>query len=482
MHHYIKMKGGKLFELLKSLSKTEFKDFKKVVCSPIYNTNERMLLLYEALKPQFPHFDISGLGKEKLFAKAFPGESFNNYKIHRLFTQMTQVLEEYLILLEHRSNTIERKKKLVQIYSKRNLKAFFDREVKLWSEELSASPFGDIEYYQQQLLLNDALYFHPLHNKYDANDKTLDHLINSLDHYFILAKMRYGLSLKNRERILNKPAIWRFAIAIQQEAQQDSMKEHPLFQLYQLAFLLLDQNELSDFSRYEKLLFKCIDQFPNDAKILFFSGLNYVNRQVNQGVFDFSKKALEWYQFGLKKELLLDKGKLNEVTFGNIVTYGCREKKFTWTNKFMENYAHLLEDKHREEVLAYHIGVWHFYQQHFSKTYAIIMNFAFPDSYFLKSRLLAIRAVFENFLQDDNYYELLFHQIKAFKQGMKRNKIFSSNAMEPVLNCVNLIGLFAKKIYEFEDKKNIKKELSTLINHYKKLAGKTWLLEKINEI
>ena len=476
------MKGGKLFELLKSLSKAEFKDLKKVVCSPIYNTNERMLLLYEALKLQFPDFDTSEKGKEKLFAKVFSEESFNNYKIHRLFTQMTQVLEEYLLLLEHRENTIERKKSLVNIYSKRNLKAFFDREIKLWSAELSTNPFQDLEYYQQQLLLNDAIYFHPLHNKYDAEDEALDHLMNSLDHYFILAKMRYGLSLKNRERILNKPVVWRFGKAIQKEAEQSMMQDHPLFQLYQLAFLLLDKNELSDFSPYEKLLFQHLDQFSNDAKILFFSGLNYVNRQVNQGIVGFSKKALEWYRLGLQKELLLDKGKLNEVTFGNMVIYGCREKEFAWTNEFMENYAHLLEDKHREEVLAYHIAVWHFYQQHFSKTYATIMNFAFPDSYFLKSRLLAIRAVFENFLQDDNYYELLLHQIKAFKQGMKRNRVFSQNAMEPVLNCINVIGLLAKKIDEFEDKKIIKAKISAEIKSKKRLAGKAWLLEKVEEI
>ena len=61
--------------------------------SPIYNTNDRLLLLYQALKPKFPDFDTSQKEKERLFHKTISmREPFNNYKIHRLFTLMTQVV------------------------------------------------------------------------------------------------------------------------------------------------------------------------------------------------------------------------------------------------------------------------------------------------------------------------------------------------------------------------------------------------------
>ena len=96
--------------------------------------------------------------------------------------------------------------------------------------------------------------------------------------------------------------------------------------------------------------------------------------------------------------------------------------------------------------------------------------------------MLALRAILEIFLQDDAYYELLIHQIKAFKQGMKRNKVFSAKIMEPVLNTVNLIGLFAKKIDDFESKKTIKETLLQKISEMDNVAGKTWLLEKINAL
>ena len=144
------MKGGKLFKLLATLSQAEFKALKKVVASPIYNTNERMMVLYNALKRQYPKFNSTQKGKKSSLRKVFPDEPFNNYKIHRLFTQMTQLLEEYLLLLDQRNNDTERKKRLIQIYTQRNSKAFFDNETGQLSEELANSPYQDLEYYEAQ--------------------------------------------------------------------------------------------------------------------------------------------------------------------------------------------------------------------------------------------------------------------------------------------------------------------------------------------
>lgn len=342
------MKGGKLFALLSSLSPEEWKGFKKMLQSPIYNTNDRLLLLYQALKTKYPHFDNSLKEKERLFQKAYPGESFNNYKIHRLFTLMTQVLEAYLLLLADRDNERARQQRLLNIYRQRNLPAFFEQEARRLNKVLAHSPVHDMEYHLAQIQLNDALYFHPRHDKYALEDQYLDRLMDSLDHYFVLAKMRYGVSLKSRERIVAKSALWRFMPAVQIEVDKGLMQGDVLFELYHLAFQLLEDTTDINFSDYEKLLFTHIEHFRQDARILFVSGLNYINRQVNKGVTTFSPTALRWYRFGLEVGLLLDNGQLTEVTFGNVVVYGCRERDFAWTRQFMEDYQAYLKTEHHK--------------------------------------------------------------------------------------------------------------------------------------
>ena len=65
---------------------------------------------------------------------------------------------------------------------------------------------------------------------------------------------------------------------------------------------------------------------------------------------------------------------------------------------------------------------------------------------------------------------------------MNRNKIFAPRAIRPVRNTINLIGLLAKKIFKFENKRRIQESLKTKIEETKELVGKEWLLEKVNNL
>lgn len=476
------MKNGKLFILLKALKPEEWKGLRKMVDSPIYNTNKTLITLFNQLRSQRGDFDSSQKGKEQLFKRIWPGKSFDNYKIHRLFTQMTQVVEEYFLLLEQRGNELERKKRLLNIYGKRNLISFFERAAKDLKTELDVFPFRDLEYYQDQIMLNEAIYFHPLNDKYDLKDGSLDRLINSLDYYFILAKMRYGLSLKNRERILAKPGKWRFMENLQKEERLEFIKEMPLYQLYQKAFALLGEDGIAHFKTYELQLFENITILGKDRKILFFSGLNFINRQVNKGLSTFSDKALEWYQFGLHNGLLIENEKMNEVTFGNIVVFGCRQKRFDWTKDFINSYQHLLDASQRMDIVTYHLGLWHFYQQDFENAFSVLLNYTFIPAYFLKSRLTAIRALFEKFIVDNDYYELLVHQINAFEMAMRRRTAFSKSAKEPIMNCLFFIKTFTNLIW---NNKLSDERINTYLDQLeesKKIATRHWLIAKLKQL
>ncbi len=475
------MKEGKLFQILGSLNSEEFKGLKKMVVSPIYNTNKTVEALFEQLRNQYPKFDTTQKGKEKLFKKVWPGIAFNNYKIHRLFTQMTQLIEEYLLLLEQRENRFERKKRLMTIYGKRNLIPFFEKEAKGLKNELDDFPFRDLEYYQDQIALNEAVYFHPLNDKYNLKDESLDRLIDSLDYYFVLAKLRYGLSIKNRERILTKPGNWRFMDALQKEQGLGLIKSTGLYQIYKKAFALQEEDGLNHFEQYEKKLFENITVLGKDRKILFFTGLNFINRQVNKGITSFSHKALEWYQFGLHNGLLIEHGKMNEVTFGNIVVFGCRQKEFDWTKDFILSYKHLLDVSHREDVAVYHSGLLHFYQKEFEAAFSILLNYTFIPAYFLRSKLTAIRAVFEQFIINKEYYNLLIHQINAFEMAMKRSKSFSAFSKEPAMNCVAIIKSISKSIWNNKINATLIRKHLEELNSSKKIATKQWLIDKLNQ-
>lgn len=472
------MKGGKLFYLLKNLNPEEFKGLRKAIRSPFFGGTKKMEVLYEALRIAYPNFQNSEKYLKKLFQKTFGRERYDYVKLHKLFSALCRVIEEYILFSELRKEGVEQRKFQINIYSKRQMTVYFEKETEQLAQDLALTPFRDLEYYEAQVFLNNALYFNPLKDKYDVKDESLNLLTDNLDHYFTLAKMRYGASMKSRERILAKPGIWRFKEAFEAETAQGLMQDSVLFQLYQQAFLMLEEDENFDFEKYEGLLFEYIDQFRYDSKVLFFSGLNFVNRQINRGFSTFGRKAFEWYRFGLENELLLENGKLSEVTFGNIVICGCREKEFEWARKFMDKYAVYLKDHRKEEAVAYNIGLWHFYREDFENVYASFINYPFSFEYVGRARLTAIRALFELFLKDSDYFEVLISSIKSFENFINRDTKYAAHKWQPHLNCIRIIKKLAVLIIENKPKKEVKNWLENQLNSKKRIIAKSWLITK----
>lgn len=472
------MKGGKIFELLKTFSKKEFKDLKNAVNSPLFTSNERVYQLYEVLKSQHPHFDLTEKNLQKIFKSLFPNEPYNYFKLHRLFGELRQLTEDYLIYKEQQRNALDRQKKLLLIYHNRNLPNFFEATAKQLDKSLNSTPFRDLEHYANQIFLHQTRYFNPLNDKYDLKDESLDRLVDALDSYFLLAKMRFGISVKNRERILAKPGIWRFEEALIQETKKGFMTNSVVAQLYRAAFLMFETSEAFSFEDYEAILFKHIDELRYDAKVLFLSGLNYVIQQLNRGNAPFNTKAFNWYRLGIEKKLLFENGKLDEVAFGNIVISACKEKEFGWAKSFIENQAKYLRLNNIEEVRAYHIGLLHFYQKEYDAVLSVFFNYQFSKAYIPKTRYITINALFELFLKDRDYFDVLNANIKAYESFITRNKKYTSSKLLPHLNSIVLIRKMAKMIWDNKESQKIYDLILKEISSSKNMIGKKWFSEK----
>lgn len=473
------MKGNKLYQLIKTLDAGEWKNLRKFVRSPIYNTNERVVQLYELLRPRYPNFEDSPKQKEKLFRKIYIGEQYNYHKIHVLFTLLTQLIEDYLVLLELRRSKLEREKLLLKSFRHRNNYTFYKKSTERLGKEVEAMPYRNTTYFLEAMQLYEAKYFHPVFDKHDVKDDTLDLLMATLDHYFALAKMSYGVALKSRERLLAKPTEFRLLDAVELEGGNGWLKNDVTFQLYRTLFAMLNGEQLIDFEQYEKQLFQYFSSFDeNTQKILFIGGLNFVNRQMNKGIGNFQAKTLEWYRFGLRVNLFMDNGQLEEVAFGNIVILACQQKAFAWAKDFMETYAVFLEKSKRQEIVLYHQGLWHFYQNDYDAVFSVWFNYEFSSVYIPKTRWTIIRALFSKFLIDPTFFASTLAHIKSFENYIDRNKTHSSSRLQPHLNAIRLIRKLVIKIDSNTSKEAIRTFLEQEFQSGKSLLGKKWLKEK----
>ena len=477
------MKNSKLVKLIKTLSPDEFRRFHRYLKSPFFTTNKNLLSLYEYFRKYHPEYESPKLKKETVFKKIFPGLPFNYAKFAALTQSMTRLLEDYLLWIKIQESPIQRQQQLLEVFNERNLFEFYERGHVRRLEKLQELPFRDMEFYQHKIQLHADYYFHPLNNKYDLEDLSLESLSDNLDIYFILGKYRTATALKNRERILSKKYPVRFLEALSTEREKGWLHGHYLVKLYEQLFQLMEKQLHATFFDYKKLLFSHYSDIRQaDKELLFYSGLNYAIGQINQGVEQFYKEALEWYKLAISSRLIIERGKINEAVFSNIVLLGCREKEFVWTNHFIKNYGKYLNKSTRQDSILFSESLLLFHQKKFQESMFKLASHSFSKDVQPKVRLTVIRNNFEQFLTNNQYYEMLQSNIEAFEKYIIRDKYFSPAKIESHVHCIRIIKKLSDKILERPKKKVLAAWLEAEIEKRKKVVVKDWLREKVEEI
>ena len=468
------MKKSKLVYLLTSLTPDEFKRLGRFIRSPYFGYNENVTNLYNYLKKYYPEFEQDKLEREKAFARLFPDEAFNWNKLKKLMYTLKQLTEEYLIVMELEQAPFEKKKWFARALARRGLFDYFDRETQHLMEELDQQPFRDMAYFESKTSLLSERYFHPQFDRYQKKDHTLRELVDHFEAYYQLAALRFGSEMHNRKRLFKEKQSALAKVSL--------LDQNPTYQLYLLLREVQKNGLEQDFEQLEKAFFETRDQLSRvDQQIVYLNGLNYVIQTMNQGNARYTRKALQWYQYGLDSRLLMEQNLMSETTFGNIVTIACREKEFEWAAQFIEQYQQFLHPDQRQDVAGFNRISIHFYQNQFEDALRFLATHQFSISFQPHIRIMEVRAYFELFLQNDSYYDLLVSKTNAAENYFKRNTFFSKTKLEPYLNVVRIIAKLVNKILAKESAS----ELLTWLAREKetrKINSINWLSKRIQRL
>lgn len=480
------MKGKKLFHLLSSLSEEEYKLLHKAVRSPIWNTNEHLHTLYLQLKPFHPNFHLSEKHYHKIYDKIFKQQAYDDYKLRRLFSEFTKVIEHFLVYLETQDDKQGRQKQrlLLRALGRRNVYSYFERNTLQVLEEVKEEPFLDVEHFQSLIGLHYGIYFHPLTNRHSKKNIHLHHLTESLDSYYVLAKLRIGSELKNREKMLNIRYENRLEEMILGELGSEMTKNSSVYQMYKLVYDLFEEPaKVDEFGKLKHLFNQNIASLRKpDQFFILHHLINFAARQINSGKTPFYKEALDLYKTGLSLGLLLENGKIREATYSNIILLGCQAGEFSWVDGFIEQYYSYLKEEIGADARAHALGLRYFYEEKFDQAVDQLLNYRFSPAYQPRVRIIIVRALLEQFLQDDSIYSLLQAQCDAFEKYIIRNDFLAKPRLEPHLNTMRLIRKFAQLLYDREPEKMVRQWLAHELESDKKFISKNWLKAKAGQL
>lgn len=473
----------KLFQLLENLSKEEFKVLRKAVLSPLFTTNEKVVVLFEQLRSLYPNFDASEEGRRRLFSKIFKEAAYNNYKLRRLFSELTRVVEDFFIHLELEQQKVTRQKRLINVYKKRGLYTLFKKEIAGLLAELDKSNYQNIEYHWQKIQVLKDKYFHPKYDKYDKKEHTLEEFDKHLDAYFSLLRIQLTILLKNKATILNKQFNYPFLAAVKEEGVSGRLKENTLLQFYLQSLNLVEEEKEVNFLAFEKIFFKEFPALDKDDKRIFYGNINnYITRESNSANPLFSPKLRQkWNIFGLNNGLFIQNGKMNEARFGSIMILGCIVGDFEMVDDFMQKYQKLLDIADLENTIIYYEGIYHFTKGDFDKVLSLYATFQPPLIHRLRVRGIISRALFVNFLQDDSYYETLNNFLKTFEVYLNRTDYFPRHQVNSYKNFIKIIRSLVDKIICSESTVSIKTGFNKSIEG-QVFYAKNWLIAKVETL
>lgn len=473
------MYDNKLLKLLATFSKEEMNQLSKFVQSPFYNTNPTQVRFLKLLKSAHPSFYQPKLKKERVFKKLFPGKAFNYAVLGNLVSGMYQLAEKCLLALYMEKEKTKRIQVMTEMYANRSRGYdLFLKKRQIQNKRLESRTYQEADWCWEKFKLQQ-LYFN--HIKTPANklkQSDFEESMRFLDNAYVLEKLLLSCEMKARERPFNE----KYKITLLSEIKNNINElklNDPILDVYILMLNLLEKEDESIYFKLKKVFNENVSLFSKrQQKNILQSLINFSIKKGNSGSELFLKENLELYKLGLNIDLFLEHGILNDFKYISIAIIAIKNKEHEWCDLFLKKYGTYLNDTVKNDAKAMGMGLLLFDRQESSKAIELINQVEFKNNFYQnQARVLLLKSYFEEFIKNENYYDLIIYNANSFERSLKRNKKISDVRKTGLLNFVWAVKKMAELLYE---NKFIKTEkVKSEILERNPMAGKLWLLKKM---
>jgi hypothetical protein len=240
----------------------------------------------------------------------------------------------------------------------------FDKQYNAAQKDLDTKIGKDIEDFFQRHLLTEASL-----NGFDAklkrtNKNDLTPVLQTLDEFYALKKLRYLCEVMERQRIFGSRYKTETVFHLLDILRPYTNEEHPYVYLFVHVFLMLNADTYEESTGPYQVIKDFASKHSEGVlsqsliEAIAFC-MNYASRWYNKGYEDAGDEYLWWIDLKMKKNLLLENGKILPVSFRNIVSIAAISKNNPdWMKRFIECYSPLLPESHRDANQNFAYGLY----------------------------------------------------------------------------------------------------------------------------
>ena len=476
------MEQSRLVKYIKTLAPKEREKFHLFVHSPYFNKHDKTVQLLALIERWIERPSIS-LEKPAVFKKLFPQESYDEQRLHNVMSYLKKLYHNFLAYRRFEDMPFQGQLFTIEAAYDNNQFDLMKNRGKLLEKDLDKHPSQDGALYFTSYKLNKVMGYYI--NMYEdrAKPALLQGMVDSLDRYYILEKLKHSCHIKANVMMMNTPYKFHFLQELLSYIKANWVEyenDTPIVLYYTIFQSLAEQDQPEHYHHLKYMLANEIPKLSTaEQGDLYSFAINYCIVRINQGNADFQRELFQLYKQGLRAGLILDNGILSEWNYKNITSLGCSLKEFEWTENFIQVYKEKLLVERQENAYNYNLAHLYYNKKLYNEALSVLLLVQFTDvKYHLNTTFLLLRTYYA--LKDT---EALLALIETFRIYVMRNKKMTTEQKKGYTNFLR----FAKKLVLLKHqaaaytRSGLGEKLDGLhikISGTRNVINKFWLLEE----
>jgi len=353
------MLNAPLLSILRALPKDRMRALEKFVRSPFHVTHAGVAQLFEFLKENLHAGDLS---KEKLETHLHSGGAHDPRRVYHLTNYLLETVEKFLAQEDWENQEHQRNAATVESLRRLHLGDPATAMLRYARKRLDLDKLRGSEFHRAEYRLHWEAYHLSLQQG-RAKTSNAQELSDAQDVAFICDKLRTGCLLLSHQQVTKQTYDKGLLDNVLAFLNGHRYLEIPAVAVYYHGYFAQLGGDGSDghFTRLKSLLQEHTPHFSvSETHDLYLMAINFCIRRINQQEERFFREIFDLYQSGLQHGALLENGILSRWTYNNITLTGLRLREYEWVKSFLDTYAPLLGESHREGAVHFNLARYHY--------------------------------------------------------------------------------------------------------------------------
>ncbi|MBS1518112.1 MAG: hypothetical protein JSS91_08485 [Bacteroidetes bacterium] len=474
-------KETKLFSLIKSISKDEFRELENFILSPAFNQDKNNVKLYHFIRDHYQEFLDNSFSNEEIYRGVFRNAGYSKTKYWKLTSGFSGMIDDFLIYREFSKDIYYRKNLLLDIYRTRNIQKQFETLSKEMYRNFSTDFNKGLSFY----LNRTHFYFQKLSylgpEDIDEFEADLRNMFENLKMFFIMTNIT-GVSIisnfKENFPAEAKKDIWMFREILGylgSNKKTVKKKDQIVYIFYLIILMKMDFTDEGNYFEIKKLIQnRGVRLSKNLLRHILINLFDYAVKKFTSGEEKFLREIYFINKVMDDNSVTLFGEFIQGDYFYSVVEHSAMLEEISWAEDFMKKYGRYLTEDYRESAVNLSRARINFESGDFDSSLNDLLKVENLNPYFyLSHKILLLQNLFEK-----NDYESIDRVLETTQKYINRRIDISDELKKNYLK----FFYFFKKLKTAATARYLSGKLLKEISREPFFIYRKWLLSKSREL